>query len=142
MERMKDIIEEMNSYDENGVLYNKPIVENTVDEGLPMRKAKQDAIERIRGLIGDNMTYNVVSYECGTMYTRDKRRSKQEAVKRIREIIDDMNEYDDNGVMKYSCMTCDEYAYFRCSRCKTTKYCSSNCQSTDWNRHKRKCMVA
>lgn len=40
-----------------------------------------------------------------------------------------------------SCHTCktNTVKLTRCSRCKTTRYCSVDCQSKDWSEHKKVC---
>jgi len=38
------------------------------------------------------------------------------------------------------CEICGKSAKMRCSRCKTTPYCSAACQRLDWTLHKTQCM--
>uniref|UniRef100_A0A7R9WCE3 MYND-type domain-containing protein n=1 Tax=Pseudictyota dubia TaxID=2749911 RepID=A0A7R9WCE3_9STRA len=35
------------------------------------------------------------------------------------------------------CAVCNEAATKRCARCKSTYYCSAECQKMDWKKHKR-----
>lgn len=37
------------------------------------------------------------------------------------------------------CHTCSKPASMKCSRCKTARYCSKECQQTDWQAHKPVC---
>ncbi|KAL0701761.1 hypothetical protein Bca4012_057883 [Brassica carinata] len=40
------------------------------------------------------------------------------------------------------CSVCGNLSTKKCSRCKSVRYCSANCQKSDWNSgHKRQCMV-
>jgi len=38
-----------------------------------------------------------------------------------------------------TCKMCPDTALFACARCKTTPYCSKQCQSADWVEHKKSC---
>ena len=38
-----------------------------------------------------------------------------------------------------TCITCGTTAGFRCSACKTARYCSDTCQLADWKMHKLAC---
>eukprot|EP01105_Mastigella_eilhardi_P000308 TRINITY_DN1039_c0_g1_i3.p2 TRINITY_DN1039_c0_g1~~TRINITY_DN1039_c0_g1_i3.p2 ORF type:complete len:117 (+),score=25.26 TRINITY_DN1039_c0_g1_i3:418-768(+) len=38
-----------------------------------------------------------------------------------------------------ACAVCRAYAPFRCNACKLTRYCSRECQRTDWPEHKKVC---
>jgi len=38
-----------------------------------------------------------------------------------------------------ACQTCQELASKNCSRCHKARYCSVDCQKTDWSSHKHKC---
>ena len=49
----------------------------------------------------------------------------------------DEEEKDDK--QKATCLVCDEKATLRCTACKVTKYCSRDCQRSDWPAHKRAC---
>ena len=43
---------------------------------------------------------------------------------------------------RFTCATCKKTAYKgmkKCSRCKTTYYCSRDCQGQDWKQHKLTC---
>eukprot|EP00933_Yihiella_yeosuensis_P028946 TRINITY_DN22706_c4_g1_i1.p1 TRINITY_DN22706_c4_g1~~TRINITY_DN22706_c4_g1_i1.p1 ORF type:complete len:242 (-),score=53.51 TRINITY_DN22706_c4_g1_i1:79-804(-) len=40
------------------------------------------------------------------------------------------------------CAVCGKLASFRCSLCKTERYCSSRCQKADWNKHQLVCSGA
>ena len=117
MERMKEIIKEMNSYDENGVLYTQPMDTNgnSVMYARSMRKAKQDAIKRIRGLIEEMNTYD----ENGVLY-------EESAPAEVKKCYN-------------ACNVCNSPSMYRCSRCKVMQYCSDACQYTDWKVHKLAC---
>ncbi|KAH3765057.1 protein PBDC1 [Pelomyxa schiedti] len=39
----------------------------------------------------------------------------------------------------YICCVCGEPAPFRCARCKLARYCSRECQTRDWKKHKASC---
>ena len=48
----------------------------------------------------------------------------------------------DQGSEQFSCAGCGKkssIAMKRCSRCKTMTYCSTECQKTDWKKHKLVC---
>lgn len=47
--------------------------------------------------------------------------------------------YDMIGLLPHSCHICGKPAQNFCSRCRSVKYCSSECQMTDWKSHKLKC---
>jgi hypothetical protein len=38
------------------------------------------------------------------------------------------------------CMATNKSNYYKCSRCKRTKYCSQECQEADWKYHKYDCL--
>jgi len=40
------------------------------------------------------------------------------------------------------CNNCKKFASFRCSKCNKIKYCSKECQKTDWSEHKKICQSA
>lgn len=42
---------------------------------------------------------------------------------------------------KKTCAKCGKHADLRCTRCKTTYYCSKECQKADWPTHKRSCVA-
>lgn len=42
--------------------------------------------------------------------------------------------------MERTCAVCDKAAKSRCGRCKTTAYCSKECQNKDWREHKQRCV--
>ena len=46
------------------------------------------------------------------------------------------------GPTKTECTVCSKKADKRCSHCKITKYCSSDCQSKDWAFHRFMCLSA
>ena len=37
------------------------------------------------------------------------------------------------------CVVCGKEAPYRCARCKSTRYCSKECQTKDWAEHKKTC---
>lgn len=39
------------------------------------------------------------------------------------------------------CNKCQKFASFRCSKCDKTKYCSKECQKSDWSEHKKNCQA-
>lgn len=47
--------------------------------------------------------------------------------------------YVDEGSAKLPCALCGERGSAWCSRCKSTWYCSKDCQKLDWKEHKKVC---
>eukprot|EP01038_Epipyxis_sp_PR26KG_P005277 gene5277-7332_t len=105
-----------------------------------MKSAKLDnnlaVIERAISMLSSSLALQQINYDNSLQAFQGKYATRVNLLAAYQLQEDILN---GKNILKGHCTVCNKPASSKCSKCKSQEYCSRECQTGDWKKHKRSC---
>ena len=123
-----ELINMQNSINNIQSLLNSKPITNIISNGSYLYKYNNKELYTMsdQTIEYNNFQENIVYENKDLLTSEEKNVQKEDNKTRVFEIED-------------KCKICGKVAHNKCSKCKSAFYCSKDCQTLDWKKHKKMC---